>query len=244
MHYKVISFDLDGTLVDTAGEIAEAANRTLEDFGVPRRAQAEIQRLIGAGLRELMLKLLAHVLLERPLLAAQLPTEQVLERLDEHYARTVGTSGQPYPGCVNALQQLADAGVRLACVTNKEQRFARQVLQVTRLERFFELVIGGDSLAHKKPHRSVLDHVAKHFRIPHDELAHVGDSRTDMEAARNAGVSAWGVPWGYNAGEPIESTKPLRIFQSMAEVAGYVLEVNAGDRCAAAATRSSAVLPP
>jgi len=105
-------------------------------------------------------------------------------------------------------------------------------------------VIGGDSLAHKKPHRSVLDHVAKHFRIPHDELAHVGDSRTDMEAARNAGVSAWGVPWGYNAGEPIESTKPLRIFQSMAEVAGYVLEVNAGDRCAAAATRSSAVLPP
>jgi len=244
MHYKVISFDLDGTLVDTAGEIAEAANRTLEDFGVPRRPEAEIQRLIGAGLRALMLQLLAHVLLERPLLAEQLPTEQVLARLDEHYARTVGTSGVPYPGCVDALQQLADAGVRLACVTNKEQRFAKQVLEVTRLEHFFELVIGGDSLPHKKPHRGVLDHVAKHFHVSHDQLAHVGDSRTDMEAARNAGVSAWGVPWGYNAGEPIESAKPLRIFHSMAEVAGYVLEVNAGDRCAAAATRSSAVLPP
>ena len=67
MRYAVLSFDLDGTLVDTAGEIAEAANRTIEDFGVERRPPAEICALIGAGTRELMLKLLSKLLRERPL---------------------------------------------------------------------------------------------------------------------------------------------------------------------------------
>jgi phosphoglycolate phosphatase len=116
------------------------------------------------------------------------------------------------------------------------------VLRVSRLDGFFELVIGGDTLPHKKPHRSVLDHVARHFRISHDQLAHVGDSRTDVEAALNAGVSAWGVSWGYNAGEPIESAHPQRVFDRFSDVAGYVLSVTGGDSrdCL---TGVSAILP-
>lgn len=92
----------------------------------------------------------------------------------------------------------------------------------------FDLVVGGDPLPARKPDRAVLDPVVRHFGAAHAETAHVGDSRTDMDAARNAGVSAWGVPWGYDAGDPIESAQPHRIFGSLPDVAGYVLAVNAG----------------
>jgi len=225
MIYTALSFDLDGTLVDTAGEIAEAANRTLAEFNVPPQPQALVTRLIGAGTRELMLKLLAHVLLERPLRAAALPVDRVIARFDHHYALTAGTQGQPYAGCQQMLQRLRDAGIRLACVTNKEQRFAQRVLQAHHLDGFFDVLVGGDTLPHKKPHRHVIDHVLQVLGASQEQMAHVGDSHTDIDTARNAGVAAWAVPYGYNGGEPIEDAKPHRIFQTLPEIAAHVLEI-------------------
>jgi len=223
MHFRVLSFDLDGTLVDTAGEIAEAANRAIEEFGVPRRPVAEITRYIGAGTRELMNKVVAQILRERPLRAAQWPMEEVMGRFDHHYELTAGSTGKPYPGCDQALEALRSAGVRLTCVTNKEARFARKVLEATRLDRHFELLIGGDTLPHKKPDRAVIEHMLHALGARAEETAHVGDSRTDVQTARNAGVKAWAVPYGYNAGEPIEAAQPDRVFRDIAEVAAYVL---------------------
>ena len=159
MRYSILSFDLDGTLVDSAAEIAAAANATLLEFEVPQRPLAQITGLIGRGTRELMLKLLEQTLMERPLRAAQLPVDEVLARFAHHYAATAGSSAAPYPGCRETLTRLRSGGVRLACVTNKEERFAARVLQATGLDDCFELLVGGDSLAHKKPHPSVLAHV-------------------------------------------------------------------------------------
>lgn len=223
MSYDLVSFDLDGTLVDTAAEIAEAANRALEAHGIPRRPAAEITLLIGAGMRELMLKLLARCLLEQPGLAERVRTDDVLASVNEHYAATVGSSAAPYPGCREALGTLRQAGVRLACTTNKELRHARRVLELTRLDGCFDLVTGGDSLLHKKPHASVLRHVADQLGVPASRCAHLGDSAVDVAAARNAGVAAWAVPYGYNAGQPIEASAPDRLFASLAEVAEHVL---------------------
>jgi phosphoglycolate phosphatase len=226
MRYSLISFDLDGTLVETASEIAEAANRTLTDFDIERQPLELISGFIGAGTRQMMLRLLAHVLLERPQLAAKLPTEQVLERLDFHYGVTAGTMGRPYPGCDEALSRLRDHGVRLACLTNKEKRFAKRVLDGTNLRRHFDLVVGGDSLPQRKPHPSTMDHVLQVLAGERHRAAHVGDSRIDVETARNAGVAAWAVPWGYNGGEPIVAAGPQRVFASFAAIAEHVIDTN------------------
>ena len=228
MSYDIVSFDLDGTLVDTAGEIAEAANRALESYGIARRPVPEITLLIGHGLRELMIKLLAQVLRDQPDLADRVRADAVLETLDRHYAETTGTLATPYEGAHAALSQLASAGVKLACVTNKESRHALRVLQATGLEQYFDLTVGGDSLPEKKPHGSVLRHVVSKLDGDLRRTAHVGDLRTDVEAARNAGVAAWAVPYGYNAGSPIAEARPQKIFPGLMQVAEHVLAARAG----------------
>ena len=222
LDFDLITFDLDGTLVDTAAEIAEAANRALEAHGLARRPPAEIVLLIGAGAHALVRQLLARCAAE-DLHAAVVPTDVVLDTFEYCYADIAGTLSAPYPGCLLALTRLRAAGVCLACVTNKELRHARAVLRKTGLEEFFEMIIGGDSFEHKKPHPSVLRRVAADLGMALQRVAHVGDSAIDVAAARNAGVAAWAVPYGYNAGVPVAASNPDRMFDDLAQVADYLL---------------------
>ena len=223
MVYTLVTFDLDGTLVDTAGEIAEAANRTLTDTGFAQRSAADISLLIGQGAQALMRTLLlqASQVTGRTISLALIDT--ALQRFDAHYAQTVGSSAAPYPGAIDTLRRLRQQGVKLACVTNKELRHTLRVLRVNHLDNCFDLVNGGDSLPEKKPHASVLCSVAQALGCALAGTAHVGDSAIDVAAARNAGVTAWAVPYGYNGGVPISHSQPDRIFQHLAEVADHVL---------------------
>lgn len=224
----VVSFDLDGTLVDTAGEIAEAVNRALESHGLPRQPVPQIELLIGAGLRALMERLLAQMHPRNPEPVEALDRAALWRSLERHYGDVTGTLAAPYPGAAACLRDLAGAGVHLACVTNKEVRHARQVLAANRLDAAFGLLIGGDTLPVKKPDPAVLRHVAAHFGVPLQRLAHVGDSAVDVQAARNAGVAAWALPHGYNAGRPVASAGPDRLFDDLGAVARHVLALRAG----------------
>jgi phosphoglycolate phosphatase len=221
--YQFLSFDLDGTLVDTASEISEAANRALQSNGIERRSVAEITALIGAGTHELILRLLSRCFLEQPVLADRVRPADVFASMDFHYAALTGTSAVPYAGCREALVRLKEANVRLACVTNKEYKHAVRLLKALRLDTYFDLVVGGDSLPEKKPHPSVLRHVAQVLCVDRRYAVHVGDSAIDVAAARNAGFTAWAVRYGYNAGRPISEAKPDIVFDSLFDVANHAL---------------------
>ena len=223
---RLLTFDLDGTLVDTAAEIAEAVHLTFDDFALARRTDDEIIGLVGKGTRELLLKLMARVLIAQPALADRLDFDTVMARFDQRYGETAGRSARPYPGCQAMLERLRRHGIGLACVTNKEQRHAERVLQATGLAGCFTLVVGGDTLPVKKPDAAVLQHVLREYRVGPHEAAHVGDSAIDGQAARNAGLRAWAVPWGYNGGVPVADARPDLLFDDLAAIADHVL---AGD---------------
>jgi phosphoglycolate phosphatase len=221
--YDLLSFDLDGTLVDTASEIAEAANRALVDGGFAARSLQDVTVRVGHGTRNLMTRLLAEAR-EQPVEAqSRADVDRVLERFRIHYAEVAGSSARVYDGWPEALAAFQRAGIALACVTNKDAGFSATILEATGLAPFFGLLIGGDSLPRLKPDASVLRHALSHFGARAERTAHIGDSGTDVLAARNAGVAAWVVPWGYNGGEPIETTRPDLIFETTAQLMHHVL---------------------
>ena len=221
----LLCIDLDGTLVDSAGEIAEAANRALAGIGLARQPEHVIAGFIGAGGRELMLRLLRHLgdtgAADSPVSAAD--REAAVRAFADHYATLAGTSCRAYPGVAGALRRLQAAGVRLACVTNKDEREAKAVLEHVGLLGFFDALVGGDTVGVKKPDARMIRHAIGLLGGTRERTAHLGDSQTDVATARNAGVAAWVVPYGYNGGQPIEGAGADREFADLAAVADEVI---------------------
>jgi|JI8StandDraft_1071087.scaffolds.fasta_scaffold73262_2 phosphoglycolate phosphatase len=194
---RALLFDLDGTLIDTAPEIALALNRTLAWLG---RAEADpdtVRGWIGDGARALLDKALGEP-----------STDAVWEHFSYEYNAACGEASTLYPGVRAMLERLHAQGLKLAVLTNKEARFAHKLLALHDITAHFDLLVAGDSLAVKKPHPGVVSHALAALDVQADETAFVGDSITDVRTARAAGVRAWIVSHGYPNGSFTDGDTP------------------------------------
>lgn len=198
---KAIMFDLDGTLIHTAPEIATAANLMLADLGRPILPYSQVQSYIGEGAVVLIKRCLTQQKNVEPDSALFAQAEALFFA---HYAQNVGKS-KPFFGVIEGLKVTKNKGYKLACVTNKPAQFTVPLLQKSGLADYFEIVVSGDTLTNKKPHPIQLLHICAKLDVNTNEAMLVGDSNTDILAARAAGCYIVTVPYGYNQGLIIDA---------------------------------------
>ena len=198
--------DLDGTMVDTLGDFAQALGRMLDDLALPGIERTHIERMVGKGSEHLIKSVLYHVLAQAGQAPAAINTEaiypQAWARYQHHYLAINGQYAQVYPGVPEGLQALRSAGLRLACLTNKPTAFALPLLRAKGLDSFFDQVFGGDAFERKKPDPLPLVKTCAALGSAPARTLMVGDSSNDAQAARAAGCPVVLVTYGYNHGQP------------------------------------------
>lgn len=196
---KAVMIDLDGTLIHTAPEIARAANAMLAGLSMPTLNTKLIENYIGEGAMVLIKRCLTGNLDGEPegdLLA------NAQRLFFDYYAQIVAES-KPYPHVKEALQAIKQTGVQMACITNKPDAFTIPLLEKSGLLPYFDLVVAGDKLQNKKPEPDQIFYACEKFNVLVNESLLIGDSKTDITAARNAGCLIFAVPYGYNQGYSI-----------------------------------------
>lgn len=189
---KAIIFDLDGTLVDSARDLQDATNVLLSEQGLRPVSLDEVKSMIGDG---------AAKLVERAIVATggdntRLP--ELVARFLKIYEGNASRHTQAYPGVPDTLKSLHGLGLALAVVTNKPYAATLEILEALGLRGFFGAVVGGDTLAERKPHPAPLLLALERLGVAPEAALMVGDNYHDAQAARAAGVRAFAVTYGYS----------------------------------------------
>ena len=198
---QAIVVDLDGTMLHTVPELAEAANRMLREMDYAPVSQELLASYIGNGIGWLVKRALTGEMHATPDAALY---NHALPIFEKHYTELL-LGSKPYDGVIEGLEAMRAAGFRLGCITNKMARYTGPLLEGAGLAKYFEIVVSGDTLPEKKPHPMPLLHAARFFGVPVGELLLIGDSLNDTLAARAARCPVFCVPYGYNHGEPVEN---------------------------------------
>ena len=212
---EMILIDVDGTLVDSVPDLAYCADEMLKALGMPAHGEAKVREWVGNGVERLA----------RRALIGQLdgePDEELFARAYpiylELYAENTSKRSTLYPGVMEGLSFLKTAGYRLGCVTNKAEQFTLPLLTDLGVVDYFEIIISGDTLPVKKPDPGPLLHAAKFFDVKPENALMIGDSVSDVKAARAAGFQILCMSYGYNHGVDIREAHPDMVIDSMAEL--------------------------
>ena len=222
--------DLDGTLVDTLGDFAVALRLMLAEV-LPQEPAGEtldaaaVGRMVGQGSEHLVKSVLNHVFAQSGRAYAAIDSVAIYDRAQasyqRHYAAINGQHSTLYPGVLEGLDSLQKSGLPLVCLTNKPLAFARSLLRLKQLDRFFCEVFGGDSFERKKPDPLPLRKACEFLGTLPARTLMIGDSSNDARAARAAGCPVLLVTYGYNHGEPVRSVDADGFVDSLAELSGW-----------------------
>ena len=218
--YKAVLFDLDGTLVESCLELMDALNDTMDKYDLDKVTKEETKSWIGHGTLHLLTMALAKVL--------KMPYEEVEKDKQteiryayfrKRYAKHVGNHSFLFDGAMELLKNLKTNNIKTAVITNKETAFTQQILDKHNLNDVLDVVVCGDTLEVKKPNPKGIFHILEKLeKKKKKDVLFIGDSDTDIKAAQNAKIECWAVPYGYNSGEPIESSNPDKMIKTLKDI--------------------------
>lgn len=189
MEYKTYIFDLDGTLLDTLGDLAASCNYALRSCGMPERTLDEVRRFVGNGVKMLMVRAV-------PDGEANPDFEHALAVFRSHYLEHNLDTTKPYPGILNMLERLRDGGANIAVVSNKFYA-ATQELVAHFFGDYVKVAIGERENIRKKPAPDTVIEAMRQLGVEKDGAVYIGDSDVDIETARNVGIPCISVLWGF-----------------------------------------------
>ncbi|QGT77607.1 phosphoglycolate phosphatase [Guyparkeria halophila] len=216
---RMVLFDLDGTLVDSVPDLHVAVNAMQAELGNPERTDADVRTWVGNGIERLVERALTNDLDGTPDPAE---LDRALPVFKRHYAENNGQHSQVFDGVTQGLEFVKSLGLPMGCVTNKAAAFTLPLLEQTGLRDHFEVVISGDTLPLKKPDPAPLIYSAGWFHVHPSEALMIGDSISDVKAARAAGFSIVCMSYGYNHGRDIRDYDPDAVIDSMTELSGLI----------------------
>ncbi len=220
---RCVMFDLDGTLVDSAPDIAISLNKMLQQLDLPTQDLAQVRDWMGNGAMRLIKRALTGEVSGEPPATLFKQAQQLFFDL---YAEHINVQSTMYAGALEGLVELKNHGYMLACVTNKPRRFTPPLLQAFEIDGFFEYLICGDDLGVKKPDPQVLQTVLKQADLSPSQAVMVGDSASDMKAAKAANMQSFCVRYGYHQGKGVDALGADYIIDSVAEVPQYLINAS------------------
>ncbi len=212
---ELIMIDVDGTLVDSVPDLAWCVDETLKQIGLPIRGEAAVRNWVGNGVIRLVERAVANDL-DAP--HDEAIFEKAMPIFNELYAENTSKRSELYPGVREGLDYLKSTGIKIGCITNKAEQFTHPLLKDLGLWDDFEIVISGDTLEKKKPDPLPLLHGAKQLDANPENSLMLGDSTSDVKAARAAGFAIICMSYGYNHGVDIHDSKPDVVIDNMTEL--------------------------
>ncbi|MBW9264727.1 MAG: phosphoglycolate phosphatase [Candidatus Thiodiazotropha sp. (ex. Lucinisca nassula)] len=216
---EMILIDVDGTLVDSVPDLAYCVDEMMGRLGRPRHGETKVRDWVGNGVERLVRRALIGQLDGEP---DEADYERAYPLFLDLYAENTSKRSVLYPGIREGLDYLKRKGFRLGCVTNKAAQFTLPLLRDLGVHDDFEIVIAGDTLPKKKPDPMPLLHAAEQLSADPTASLMVGDSQSDVKAARAAGFQIVCMSYGYNHGEDIRHYNPDAVLDSLAEISALL----------------------
>jgi phosphoglycolate phosphatase len=215
----MVLIDVDGTLVDSVPDLAYCVDRMMEQLDMPVRGESAVRQWVGNGVERLVRRALINQLDGEP---EEALFEKAMPIFMDLYAKNTSGRSSLYPGVAEGIAYLKQAGFRLGCVTNKAEQFTVPLLKDLGIYDNFEVVVSGDTLPKKKPDPMPLLHAAEVMGVKAGQSMMLGDSMSDVKAARAAGFQIVCMSYGYNHGIDIRDSNPDAVIDSMAELQGLL----------------------
>lgn len=220
--FKLIGFDLDGTLVNSLPDLALSVNSALAEAHLPQASEELVLTWIGNGAPVLIARAIAWAQNQTGKTLGQSDISLIQERFNFYYGKNICNISRLYPNVKETLEQLKATGYLLAVVTNKPTIHVNPVLSAFGIDHLFDEALGGQSLPAIKPHPAPLYYLCGKFGLAPRQILFVGDSRNDILAAHAAGCPAVGLTYGYNYNIPISESNPDWIFDDFKQLLGIL----------------------